>query len=435
MGHLHDVKAAHRALQRRLDQGPAAAPPIPAMFEILALLYAEDEARTAAAMPWAPIGAGRLAARLGEPEDDVRARLDRMADKGLVFDFIQADTGKVRYVLAPPVVGFFEFTMMRVRPDLDQKAAARALHGVMFEDRSFADALFGQGEAVLGRALVHEDVLPDDVEILDYERASSLIREAGGGGLSTCYCRHKGAHLGHPCEFPEEVCTSLQPAADYSIRHGFARAASATELLEVLAACREQGLVQIGDNVQRNPIYICHCCGCHCGQLLAISRFGLTRAVRTSPRIAAIDVQACSGCGRCLRRCPVGALSLGPLPRETGQAARLAAVVDEDVCLGCGVCHRACTRQAIAFPARAERVLTPVSTMDRIVQRAIEQGSVHHLLLGHEQAGTLAWLHRFLGAVERLPAVHRALVSRQIKSRFVAALRGGATRTGQSAPL
>lgn len=207
-------------------------------------------------MPWAPTCAGRLAARLGEPEDTVRTRLEGLADKGLVFDFTSPRSGKVRYVLAPPVVGFFEFTMMRVHPEVDQAEAARILHDVMFEDRSFADALFGQGEAVLGRALVHEDVLPaQHAEVLDYEKATFLIQESGGGGLSPCYCRHKGAHLGHPCEHPEEVCTSLQPAADFSIRHGFARLAEVSELLEILAMCRERGLVQIADNVQKNPTF------------------------------------------------------------------------------------------------------------------------------------------------------------------------------------
>ena len=438
MGHLNDVKAEYLALQRRHDQGPAAAPAHAALFDILRMLYTEDEARTAARMPWSPISAGRLAASLDEPADTVRSRLETMCEKGLVFDFINPDTGKARYVLAPAVVGFFEFTMMRVRDDIDQPAMAKALHAYMFEDRAFADAVFGQGESVLGRALVHEDVLStsDFSEVLDYERASWLIEESGGGAVSLCYCRHKGEHSGHPCEHPQDICTSLQPAADFSIRRGFGRPAGVSELKEILALARERGLVQIADNVQRNPIYICHCCGCHCGQLLAISNFGLANAVRTSSRIAEVDEQACNGCGKCTRRCPIGAISLTPKPRSPGQKVQLRAEIDQELCLGCAVCGAACNKQkALSFPQRKERVLTPETTMDRIVLRAVETGSLHHLLWGHEQSGSMAYLHRFVGAVERLPAVHRAMVSRSIKSRFVAALGSGARKAGKGSPV
>jgi ferredoxin len=438
MGHLNDVKAEYHALQQRLDQGPAGAPARAALFDILRMLYTEDEARTAAHMPWSPISAGRLATALGEPVDTLRARLDRMCDKGLVFDFINRDTGKVRYVLAPAVVGFFEFTMMRVRDDIDQGAMAKALHAYMFEDRAFAESVFGQGESVLGRAVIHEDVLAlqDHSEVLDYEKASWLIEESGGGAVSLCYCRHKGEHLGHPCDHPQDICTSLQPAADFTIRRGFGRPAEVSELLEILAMARERGLVQIADNVQRNPIYICHCCGCHCGQLLAISNFGLKDAVRTSSRIAAVDERACNGCGRCVRRCPIGAIALEPKPRKPGAKVQLVARIDEELCLGCGVCHAACSKaQALSFPERAERLLTPETTIDRIVLRAVETGSLHHLLWGHEQSGSMAFLHRFVGAVERLGPVHRAMVSRQLKSRFVAALGSGARKAGKTSPV
>jgi ferredoxin len=199
---------------------------------------------------------------------------------------------------------------------------------------------------------------------------------------------------------------------------------------------RERGLVQIADNVQRNPIYICHCCGCHCGQLLAISNFGLKDAVRTSSRIAAVDERACNGCGRCVRRCPIGAIALEPKPRKPGAKVQLVARIDEELCLGCGVCHAACSKaQALSFPERAERLLTPETTIDRIVLRAVETGSLHHLLWGHEQSGSMAFLHRFVGAVERLGPVHRAMVSRQLKSRFVAALGSGARKAGKTSPV
>lgn len=71
--------------------------------------------------------------------------------------------------------------------------------------------------------------MPGDVEteILTYEKASDMIRDAGGGSLTMCYCRHQAQHLGRNCIAPiEDVCTSLGGAAEWLIRRGFARPAS-----------------------------------------------------------------------------------------------------------------------------------------------------------------------------------------------------------------
>jgi ferredoxin len=66
--------------------------------------------------------------------------------------------------------------------------------------------------------------------------------------------------------------------------------------------------------------------------------------VATSPIVARVDVDLCSGCGSCVAVCPSGALSVDRV-----------AAVDLALCTACSACVLGCPNQAIALvraPAR-----------------------------------------------------------------------------------
>lgn len=418
VGHIRNGGGVYGRLQKRLDRFPIGAPPASALYEILKRLYTEEEAEIAARMPIAPIGLDGISRRTKKSPAELRPLLDRMADKGLVMDFVQK--GKTSYMLSPTLLGFFEFAFMRVRDDIPQKEIARHMAAYAHDDPEYARSVFA-GKTQSGRTLVHEAALdPEEMtRVLDYERATHLVREAKAWAVSLCYCRHIMEHEGKACAKPMEVCTTLNSTAEYVARHGLGRKISREEALDIFALTREEGLVHIADNVRKRPAFVCHCCGCCCAMLSSINRFKMFDAVATSAFEAAFDPAKCSGCGLCAKRCPVSAI------RIEGEGKAKKAALSPEVCLGCGVCKPACNHGALAMSPRKERVVVPEKAWHRWVVMAIERGKFQNLLFDDFDRIDHAALRAVTRIIVGLPPVKKALLSQQVQSRFFRALAGG----------
>jgi hypothetical protein len=200
-------------------------------------------------------------------------------------------------MLAPTVIGFFEFTFMRLHKDLPNKKLADLLSVYMYEDSTFAHNAF-RGETQIGRTLVHESTLKEELrtEILPYEQASEILKNAELRAVGLCYCRHKAMHHGTPCKKPMEVCTSLNGSADWVIRRGFGRKISAEEALDIAAMTRDQCMVHVADNVKNDVSYICHSAAAAADSSGRSLRIGT--CTTTSSRRGRGQVQACARCVR-----------------------------------------------------------------------------------------------------------------------------------------
>jgi len=418
------LKSSYSSLTDRLNRFPQGAPPSELLFRILKILLTENEAELVSTLPVKPFTAEK-AARIWKMDlPAARKVLDELSGRAVLVDMER--NGDSVYALPPPMAGFFEFSMMRYRRDIDQKTLAELFYQYMNVEEEFIRELFTRGETQLGRTFVHEPVLTDEdaLHVLDYERASEVIRTASHMGVGVCYCRHKMEHLHRACGAPMNICMTFNSSAESLIKHGFARAVDTKEGLDLLQEAYGHNLVQFGENVRERVNFICNCCGCCCEAMIAQRRFSALNPIHTTGFLPEIEEGVCTGCGRCVNICPVEAMTLISA-NDPKRPKRKLARLNSSVCLGCGLCVRGCPEKAVRLKKRDQRVITPVNTAHRVVVMAIERGSLQDLIFDNRVLFSHRALAALFGVIFRLPPVKQALASRQMKSRYLDALLKG----------
>ncbi len=431
MGHLVG-KDIFRELGAKIDGMEMRAPWNDRLRAVLEELYTREEADVVIKMPYGLSTFGHLKTATGYEESQLRRILDSLTEKGLVVDIWINEA--YHYAPSPLIVGIFEFTMMRMAPDADSRKWAKLLHDYMEGDDAFFAGNLGNGEKIaFMRALPHESAIaPSEYfEVLDYEKASALIAEADRFAIGTCSCRHEKMHLGEKkCDVPLESCTQFGYAADFMIRHNLAREVSRPEMEELFIKSKERGLALAADNVRKNMRFVCHCCKCCCGPMLAIREHGYPNALVTSNFIAGIQEETCVGCGLCAKACPIDAITMVALEKPESKKKQDARV-DTSLCLGCGVCAVGCPTKACRLTKRGQRVIHPETTFEKIMLQSLEKGTLQNQIFANPKSINEKFMRVFVGAFLRLPSVKKALLSDRLRSGFLNVMKDGVRKQGK----
>jgi Pyruvate/2-oxoacid:ferredoxin oxidoreductase delta subunit len=416
MGHLVG-KDIYRKLGKKIDGLTARAPWNETLHSILKELYSTQEAELVVKMPYGLSTIDQIQKVSSLGHNDIEILLENLAEKGLVLDLWIRD--KYYYTVSPFIIGIFEFTMMRTRGELKMKEWSRLFTEYLQDGSTYYKANWGKGQTISPlRTIPHEETIEsnDYVEILDYDKASTIIENAKKFAIGICSCRHEKHHTGEKgCDIPLETCTSFDSAADSLIRHGMAREISKSEMFNNLAMSRENGLVLSADNVRSNVSFICNCCSCCCNVLQGICKFGYPNMVVTSNYIARINSDECIQCDSCVDDCPINAITNG----GNGDVP----IIDESICLGCGVCSLNCKSDSLKLEQRDKRVFCPEDTFERVILQSLEQGTLQNLIFSNPQNLSHSFLRGVVGGFLKLPMIKASLMSDRLRSRFLASLK------------
>lgn len=343
----------YRRLQRHLDSMPIPFPATESGVELrfLRRLFDPEEARIALALNVLPEPAEKINRRLkGDPPlEELRRRLLGLVRKGAINSGAVRRKGRTvpGYGKAPLVIGMFEFQVNRLT-----RETVEDFHAYM--DEGFREAMFTGKTGQMRTVPINAEVAAPGAiggAVGRYDDLRAYVRATDGPfGVMNCVCREARGLVGESCLITDdhEHCLSIGGSAVWLHRTGRARLISREQFLELLDRAERTGLVLQPQN-NREPGFVCCCCP-ECCEVLSNARRLPRPAEYFRPNYQArVDPGACSGCGRCLKRCPMQALSL----------ADGAARVDPDRCIGCGLCATTCPDEAIRLHPAPQRRVPP----------------------------------------------------------------------------
>ena len=331
----------YRLLQQHLDRQPVGFPEVRggADLRLLQRLFAPDEARLALYLSFRPAATDAVAAaaRAEFAAADAARLLEQMFNKGSIAKTEQ--DGAARWFLVPLVVGMFEFQGKSLSPDFlkDFKAYAHTL--------SFGRSLLAAKPPQMRTVPVNKSLTPAHHAAPFHQIRAILEAARPPFVILDCICRTEAGLSGKPCSLTErgETCLALGEMASMAAARGHGREISRSEAAAILEQNEADGLVFQPDGV-KEPQFICSCCGCCCGMLRMQKQLPRPVDFWTSAFFAEAAPELCTGCGRCVRRCQVTAVSLG----SGGKAG-----INLNRCIGCGLCVTTCAAGALSLKAKA----------------------------------------------------------------------------------
>lgn len=342
------VDHLYRLLQQHLDRMPVGFPATESGVEIRILrhLFTPEEAAIALELSAIPEPVAVIYRRLKSKMSlaGCSQALQKMAGKGVIHQLpIKGEMHYCKMILA---LGMFERQLNHLTPEFDNDIRE-------YMNGAFREAFHSKKTTQLRTVPVHQSIaVTHNVATYDDIR-EYVMRSNGPFAKMNCICRQGNDLHRESCKQTNlrENCLTMGMAAETMVGHGAARFISQQEMLRLLDAADQEGLVLQPENT-KTPLFVCCCCGCCCGVLGSAKRFPRPADYFSASFRAEVDAGECSSCWMCRERCQMEAIL------EVDGRSR----VDDARCIGCALCVTTCPSGALKLKPKAAPKVPPDDT-------------------------------------------------------------------------
>ena len=314
-------------------------------------------------------------------EESFHPFLQTCCEKGLIWTRYTEDQEEL-YILAPILLGWFEVYLSDGADTPQKREFVRRVDDLFHswgkfnvfpfrnlwnyhtqkKSRSHRRVVIPQEKKDKVETIhldLHQRIKTPETKIYPVQSVYELIKKYGDKNqiaVVHCFCRQWRKFMGEPCRFKhsEESCIVLGEFTQYAVNYGIARYISKEEALNIIKGVQKKGAIhQVyheREDLDLPEIAICNCCWDCCGVIGSYNRGLIPIRVRSYYVAQIADESLCTGCGTCVKFCPVRAVSV------VSKKSR----IDEAKCIGCGQCKLQCPEGVITLAYKEREKVLPL---------------------------------------------------------------------------